>query len=64
MARLTGGVGRRWVPVAAAGVRAGVRASGVARRGALTGGPGSTVPPGLVLNRFKLVQTDLNLVKL
>jgi hypothetical protein len=41
------------------------RGSGGVR--ALTGGPGSIVPPGSVLNRFKqfkTVQTDLNLLKL
>jgi hypothetical protein len=57
-ARLIGGAGRRRGPVAAAGVRAEVRVSGTAWRGALTGGPGSTVPPGLVLNRFKRIQNS------
>jgi hypothetical protein len=33
----------------------GVQASGAAWRGALIGGPGSTVPPSSVLNRFKTV---------
>jgi hypothetical protein len=44
-----GDVGPQWQ-------RAEGRASGAAWRGALTGRPGSTVPPGSVLNRFKLNQ--------
>jgi hypothetical protein len=47
-------------PVVSGGVRERVRESGAARRGALTGGPGSTVPVGSVLNsvlnRFKNIQ--------
>jgi hypothetical protein len=50
-----GGSGWVWV---------GARASEVARRGALVGRPGSTVPAGLVFNRFKPVPTDSNLSKL
>jgi hypothetical protein len=39
--------------MAETGVWAEARASGATWRGALTGGPGSTVPPGSVLNGFK-----------
>jgi hypothetical protein len=36
----------------------GSASEGAARLRALTGGPGSTVPPGSVLNRFKWIQNS------
>jgi hypothetical protein len=41
-------------------VRAEVQSSKAARRGVLTGGPDSTVPPGSVLNQFKRIQNSSN----
>jgi hypothetical protein len=58
--RLTDEAGQRQGPVAAVGVRVEVRASRAAQRGALTGGPGSTVPPGSVLNRIKNIPNGSN----
>jgi hypothetical protein len=46
--RLTGGTGRRQGPVGSDWVREGVSGSGAVQCGALTGGPGITVPPGSV----------------
>jgi hypothetical protein len=47
---LTGGARRQWGPMVSGGVWERVRESGVARRGALPGGFGSTVTAGSVLN--------------
>jgi hypothetical protein len=59
----------RWVrvtpgPNGSSWVREGAQVSGAAWCGPLIGRPGSTVLAGLVLNRFKLAQTDSNLPKL
>jgi hypothetical protein len=54
MARLIGGGGTRRGPVAAAGVRAGVRASGQAVTGHRQAGLGSTVPGDAVKASFEL----------
>jgi hypothetical protein len=58
--RLTGGTGRQRGPVGSGWVWEGGGGSGVARRGALTGGPSSTVPAGRVLNP---IQTESNYSK-
>jgi hypothetical protein len=57
---LTGGTGRHRGPVGSGWVREGVRGSGAAWQGVLTGGPGSTVPAGRVLNP---IQTESNYSK-
>jgi hypothetical protein len=56
-APLTGGAGRQWGPVVSGGVRGRVRESEAALQRVLIGRPGSTVPVGSVLNRFKHIQT-------
>jgi hypothetical protein len=61
--RLTSRTGRCLGLVGSGWVWEGVRGSGAARRGVLTGGPGRTVPPSSVLSRIKNIPNGFKILQ-